>query len=1269
MRRFEHYHNLAKLKDESEEFQVHALVYTMGEKSDELLASFQLSDADKKKFAVVLKNFDDHFIGKRNVVYERARFGMRNQEEGESIERFVTALHTLSEYCEYEDLRESLVRDRLVLGVKDKQLSEKLMLTKTLDLKRAVQIAQQWEAVKLQHKEITSGGFDTKLDRLQKSNKKGYQKGGNNNQPNANDKCHKCGKKKSHKECPAAKSKCNKCQKTGHWEAVCRSKAVHRVEESEREEEPNKAKGFLGALSKQDASERQTRWTAQVDVDGKPIDFKLDPGADVTVIPYIMYKKLWSKRNLEESDLRLSGPDGSKIEAVGMFATKLQHKAVSVRDDVYVVRGLSQPLLGLRACEDLQLVKRLCQVGGRQNTEVDPTREFPKLFKGLGKIDHPYKIKVKEGARPFATSAPRRVPLPLMNVVKKKLEEMVTEGVIAKVDEPTDWCAPMVIAPKPNGDIRLCVDLTKLNKSVERELHPMPVVEHTLGQLAKAKIFSKLDANSGFYQITLDEESMKLTTFITPFGRFMFKRLPMGITSAPEHFQKRISQILEGIPGVVVHVDDILVNGSTKKEHDTRLREVLKRLQQAGITLCIRKCKFGVPEVTFLGHRLTANGIYPDPGKVEAITKMKAPENVTEVRRITGMVNFVGRFVPRLADVMQPLNELLRDDKEFVWDTPQQAAFQKLKEILTSAPVLALYDPSKETKVSSDASSYGLGAVLLQKSEDGQLKPVAYASRTLSSSEKRYAQIEKEALGITWACERFKDFVTGLHFMVETDHKPLLQILSTKELDDLSPRLQRFRMRLMRYSYDIEYTPGKQLITADALSRHPLPETGDQYQDQEVAAQVNFVLASIPATDEKLAEIIQAQNQDPIVQKLASYSKDGWPDRSKVDSECLKYWSVREDITVQDGLVMRGCRILIPVSMREEMLGRIHSGHMGIVKCRARAREAVWWPGISAQIEEVIKRCPVCIQERNDRHEPLIPSEFPVRPWQKVGMDLFKLEGKWYLVLMDYFSRYPEVTELSNMTAALVINRCKSFFARHGIPEEVRSDCGSQFKELEKSEFQKFAKEYGFIHRTSSPRYPQSNGFAEAAVKTVKTLIKKSQDPYKALLEYRATPLSNGYSPAELLMGRRIRTTLPMNPQRLVPALVDQAALQNKEDSRRGKQKEGYDRRHGVREKQELKKGDAVWVKDLRTWGTVAEKLSSPRSYLVDTPRGQFRRNTIHLTRAFGQNCTMEMDIDYDSPEEVEMQQQDPVSGQEQVRGNYVTRYGRVTRPVQHYNS
>jgi len=291
--------------------------------------------------------------------------------------------------------------------------------------------------------------------------------------------------------------------------------------------------------------------------------------------------------------------------------------------------------------------------------------------------------------------------------------------------------------------------------------------------------------------------------------------------------------------------------------------------------------------------------------------------------------------------------------------------------------------------------------------------------------------------------------------------------------------------------------------------------------------------------------------------------------------------------------------------MRTEILQKLHSGHLGIEKCRARARDSVWWPGISGDIAEAIKRCPICISLKTERQEPMIhPSKFPDRPWQTIGMDLFHYNNTCYLLVADYYSRFPEVKTLRSLDAKTVVNHCKTLFARHGIPEIVRSDNGPQFQKLDKSEFAKFSKEYGFTHITSSPRYPQSNGFIEVMVKTEKNILKKSQDPNLGLLDYRSTPLANGYSPAELLMVRRLRTRLPVFPKQLLPAKVDDEKVRGREELGKSKQKQDVDRRNGVRLKEEFKDGDLVWIKDLRTSGNIVEKDSIPRSYIVKTPRG-----------------------------------------------------------------
>ena len=303
----------------------------------------------------------------------------------------------------------------------------------------------------------------------------------------------------------------------------------------------------------------------------------------------------------------------------------------------------------------------------------------------------------------------------------------------------------MVVVPKRTGEVRICVDLKPLNANVLREVHPLPAVDETLTQLTGAVIFSKLDASSGFWQFPLSLSSRPLTTFIMPFGRYCFNKLPLGITSAPEYFQKRICAILEGLEGVLCLMDDVLVFGRTKSEHDKKLFAVLQRFQNAGITLNTDKCKFWHDKLTFLGHIciVCKEGISPDPVKIVAIRNMDPPTNVPEVRRFLGMVNQLGKFSKRIAG---PPRDFLSSKNAWTWGDKQEEAFRDIKTELTQLTILALYDPKAETKISADASSHGLGAVLLQLNES-LWQPVTYASRALIDTEKRYAKNGKRSAG------------------------------------------------------------------------------------------------------------------------------------------------------------------------------------------------------------------------------------------------------------------------------------------------------------------------------------------------------------------------------------------------------------------------------------------------------------------------------------------------------------------------------------------
>lgn len=1200
--RFLRFRTASGLDAKPEKSQVDALVYLMGPQAEDIFKTFQLEHDDKAKFEAVLKEYEDYFVPRRNIIYERVKFNTRTQQDGESVEDFVTALHALASTCDYGGLREDLIRDRLVVGIQDHKVSRTLQLDPDLKLQKALLVARQHETINQQLAELHRVR-EQDVHHIQ-SQRSTRQMGKNvpspENRSNVPKPCGWCGRNRhSRTACPAKDAVCRKCEKRGHFEAVCRSTtAVRNVEN--RTEEP----GFLGVASHSSAY----RWEVPVTVESSKVIFKIDTGADETVVPAELFTHLFPTINLQPARRRLQGPDGKSLAICGMAAMNMTFAGVNSRENVYVLQGLRTPLLGKPAIERLGVLSQVNVV-----KKLEPESDFPQVFQGLGTFKDEYDLKLNPEAKPFALSSPRRVPLPLFEKTRQELERMQELGAISPVTEPTTWCAPMVVVPKPSGAVRICVDFTELNRYVQREWHPIPAVEYTIGMLRGATMFSKLDANSGFWQIPLSERSKEFTTFITPFGRFYFNRLPFGISSAPEHFQRRMGQVLSGQEGVVCHMDDVLIWGATQAQHDERLRAVMDRLRAAGITLNKDKCEFGVTQISFLGHTIGNNAVRPDKQKLSAVTEMPRPTSKTELRRVMGMANYLARFVPYMAEVLQPLSSMMSSRQEFVWGAAQEAAFTRWKTLLSSDPVLGIYDSNMETVVTADASSYGLGAVLRQRQKDGQFKVISYASRTLTSTERRYAQIEKEGLALVWACEKFRDYLLGKRFSLETDHKPLVSLFGSKGIDELTPRLQRMRMRLMRYTYDVVYVPGRELTVADALSRSPLPQTESTDLEAEIQGYLRLVASSVPVTSPSLQLIAQEQEQDPVCQALINICTKGWPSRRDVGFDLKPYWNERQSIALVEDLLMCGSRIVIPSRLRQPVLEVIHEGHFGIEKCRARSKSSVWWPSIDADIQQMVKNCHSCLKQSTNRKMPLQQTKFPDRPWQRIAMDLFFLGGKWWLVVTDYFSRYPELVPLNNLSSSAVINHCKSIFARHGIPEVVVSDNGPQFSRALGAEFSKFAAEYNFQHVTSSPHYHQSNGMAESAVKIIKGSLKKTADAYKTLLAYRSSPLKNGYSPAELLMGRRLRTLLPTPSENLQPRTPDFQKLAAFERSQRQRQKKDYDRRHGVRDLPQLSEGTDVWIVDLQKEGVVRGTADEPRSYWVDYGETSLRRNRTHL--------------------------------------------------------
>ena len=579
------------------------------------------------------------------------------------------------------------------------------------------------------------------------------------------------------------------------------------------------------------------------------------------------------------------------------------------------------PVLGLQSSTELKLIKSLQTIESDNAQGPEKImKDYEHLFKGIGTLPGQNEIKMDEHACP-TIHPPRRIPHMLKDKVKDEQKRMERMGIITKVEQPTKWVNPIVVVKKPNGDVRICLDSVKLNKSIQREHYPLKTVEKVAASLGDAKIFTTLDVTSGFYQIKLAEKSTWLTTFNTPFGRYKFERLPFGIVSAPEVFQRTMAQMFEDIEGCEVFVDDLLVWGKSEQEHNERLKNVMERAAEIDLKFNKEKCKINQKEVKYVGHTFGSDGLKPSVDRVQAILDMPLPQDRKSLQRFMGMVNYLNKFIPNLSSVSKPLRELL-NHSEWHWIKKQQEAYDILISLIVQLPVLKYFDINAAVTVSVDAYSEGLGACLLQGNQ-----PVAHASRALNNDEKNYAQIEKEMLAIVYGTNKFHQYIYGKIVIVETDHKPL-ESLFKKPLCKAPQRIQRMMLRVQHYDFTVKYSPGNTLYIADTLSRASQSGESEQGNDE---FEVHLL---VPISKENVEEFKKETESDVLLSKLKEVVLAGWPEKiSEVEPDLQIYWNFREELCICDGLLLKGYRLITPSSLRTEMLDKIHSSHLGTKKC------------------------------------------------------------------------------------------------------------------------------------------------------------------------------------------------------------------------------------------------------------------------------------------------------------------------------------------------
>lgn len=849
----------------------------------------------------------------------------------------------------------------------------------------------------------------------------------------------------------------------------------------------------------------------------------------------------------------------------------------------------------------------------------------------------PMKIHLKEDAVPFAIHTPRQIPYAFREPVKNELDSMVQQGIIKPCgDEPSEWCHPLVVVPKSKG-VRITVDLTKLNAQVSRPAHPSPTPLAAVRTVdSTAKFFTTADALHGYWQMGLAEEDRHFTTFITPYGRFQHCRGPMGFAATGDAYCYRGDLALQGMKKCVKVVDDILIFDDDLLTHYHRIHELLTHCRKHGITL--NRDKFTVAEtrVNFCGFTLSEEGIAADPGRVAALQDFPTPSNLTDLRSFMGLVNQLAEFTPDIALTAQPLRPLMSPKRSFMSTPDHDQAFKRVKQALSSPPVLASFDQTLPTILQTDASRlYGIGYVLLQDHGSGHLRVVQCGSRFLADAETRYATIELEMLAVSWALTKCCLYLKGLPtFTLQTDHRPLVPIINSYTLDMVeNPRLQRMKERMSQYQFTAVWRAGKSLCIPDALSRAPVsyPTSEDMTGCDEVTAHVRSVINAATASQDKdaptfdadrtLQDMSIAAQADPTYVRLRDCISSGFPtNRYDLHASLLPYWKLREALSTDGNLVLYGARILVPAALRRHTLSRLHDSHRGVEATKRRARQTVFWPGIDSDIANTIAACEPCqILRPSQQQEPLHNDDHPSRPFESVSADFFQVAGKSFLVVADCLSGWPVVVPCKgDTTASSTIRHFCRYFREVGVPLRLRTDGGPQFTG---KEFADFTERWGVHHITSSPHYPQSNGHAEAAVKAVKHLILKTAPTGnidceafdRGLLELRNTPNHSGRSPAQVLYGHPLRTCVPAHPQSFTEDWQEKAHDCDRRAAARAAQVQGNYDAH-ARPLPRLKVGQHVRIQDPTSnrWVKVGIIMGGTRSreYEVRLPSGRvLRRN------------------------------------------------------------
>ena len=705
---------------------------------------------------------------------------------------------------------------------------------------------------------------------------------------------------------------------------------------------------------------------------------------------------------------------------------------------------------------------------------------------------HLQPIRIQTVGDPICQRA-YRTPLLKRQAISKAVDDMLTQGIIQPSCSP--WASPVTLVPKADGSIRFCVDYRKLNQVTKKDRYPLPQVADIHDGMVGATIFSTTDLKSGFHQINVDPNDREKTAFICHKGLFEFVRMPFGLANGPSHFQRIMDYVFRDLLGVcvMVYIDDIVIYSKSMSEHLSHLETVFNRLSQHGLQVKAEKCKFALTEIKLLGFVLDQRGIRANPEKTSAISSMPAPRTVKQVRSFLGMTGYYRQCIPHYAELAQPLTALTKKRRRFDWNSQCQAAFDSLKRALVSDSIVRYPRVDLPYKLYTDASDLCVGAILCQTHEDGVEYVVQCVSHQLSSTQQRWATIEKEAYAVVYALQKLRPYLYGAEFVVYTDHKPLLCLFSKSMTNT---KIQRWAILLAEYGATIRYRPGSNNIRADMLSRLSpasvaIIDSANEYTEP-------------PGGPADIADDLLPFTMDGLDRQTLSAAQqaefpDLWGKADVEDSGYILHKNILYSIWTPSTTSPEYPRIVLPPQFQEAVIDRAHKevGHLATHKTLARLREAYVWPHMHESVRTRLNKCAVCaVHYRKPDHVTMGDMPLPASPMQIVALDLIgpfvasSNDNKYVLTVIDHCTgwaeAYPIPNKRSQTTEQVFHNR---FVAAHGCPEVLVSDNGCEFTA---KHWTSYLDRMGIKHVRCTPQHPQSNGKIERFNRTFKEMLAKA---------------------------------------------------------------------------------------------------------------------------------------------------------------------------------